>query len=54
LSHEKKSGVINNIPGPHGIEKQAIKNIQIKPTEIQSITPWNDNEDPELPLAGRK
>ena len=54
LSHEKKSGVINNIPGPRGIEKQAIKNIQIKPTEIQSISLWNENEDPELPPAGRK
>ena len=54
LRHEQKFGVINNIPGPHGIEKEAIKNIQIRATEIESITAWKENEDPALPSAGRK
>jgi len=41
-------------PRPYVIEKDVLKNIQIKPTEIQSISPWKENEDPELPPAGRK
>ena len=41
-------------PRPYVIEKDVLKNNQIKPTEIQSISPWNENEDPELPPAGRK
>jgi hypothetical protein len=41
-------------PRPYVIEKDVLKNTQIKPTEIESISPWKENQDPELPSAGRK
>ena len=54
LRRKQEFGKFSNTPGPNGIEKQVLKNTQIKPPEIQSISLWNENEDPELPPAGRK
>lgn len=54
LRRKQKIGRFCKNPRPYVIEKQVLKNTQIKPTEIQSISPWNENEDPELPPAGRK
>ena len=54
LRRKREFGKISNTPSPYGIEKQQLKNTQIKPTEIESITAWMENEDPALPTAGRK
>jgi hypothetical protein len=54
LRRKQEFGRFSNTPGPNGIEKQVLKNTQIKPVEIESISPWKESQDPELPSAGRK
>ena len=54
ILRRKQDGRFCKNPRPYVIEKVVLKNTQIKPTEIQSISLWNENEDPELPPAGRK
>ena len=54
LRRKQEFGRFSDTPGPYGIEKQVVKNTQIKPAEIESISPWKENQDPELPSAGRK
>ena len=54
LRRKQEFGRFSNTPGPNGIEKVVLKNTQIKPTEIERIAPWIENEDPKLPPASDK